>query len=427
MKKIYYQTLQETLYHETMDNGLEVYLVQKLGFEKTFGLFNTNFGSVDTTFVPLGDSEMMKVEDGIAHFLEHKMFDMKDGSDASDEFAKLGASTNAYTSSSRTAYQFTATSNVFECIELLLDFVQSLDITEKSVEKEKGIITQEIRMYDDDPDWRNYFGSIQNLYQKHPVGQDIAGTKETVYSTTKEMLEKCYNTFYHPSNMMLIVVGNIEVEETMQLIRDNQAKKHFASPEPIQRFICQEPKEVKIERDELLMDVDLNKIILSIKINDILEDTISKIRRELSINLLFDLLFSKSSYLYNEWLEKGIINSSFSANYTQERDYAFIQMGGDVDDYQTLEKTMIQFIDDLQNYVINEEDFIRIKRKNIGMFINMYNSPESIANMFSRYYFEDVNAFELIELLNTITLEDVYNTISLFDKKYISISVVKSK
>ncbi|WP_249030345.1 EF-P 5-aminopentanol modification-associated protein YfmH [Tannockella kyphosi] len=426
MNKTYYQSLQETVYHETMENGLEVYLIQKLGFEKTFGLFNTCFGSVDTTFVPLGQSEMVNVEDGVAHFLEHKMFDMN-GGDASDEFAKLGASTNAYTSSSRTAYQFTATSNINECIELLLDFVQSLEISEESVEKEKGIITQEIRMYDDDPDWRVYFGSIQNLYQHHPVGVDIAGDKESVHRTSKEMLETCYQTFYHPSNMMLVVVGNIEVEATMELIRQNQANKTFELPKPIVRHQTIEPKEVKLERSELIMDVELNKIILSIKVNDIVEDTVAKIKRELAINILFDLLFSKSSKIYNDWLEEGIINSSFSASYTQERDYAFILIGGDVDDYQKLEETLMKFLDDLVNLEIHESDFLRMKRKNMGMFINMYNSPESIANMFSRYYFEGVHSFELIELLNTITLEDVYNTILLFDKKYASICIVKSK
>lgn len=152
------------------------------------------------------------------------MFDMN-GTDASDEFAKLGASTNAFTSSSRTAYLFSTTSNEYLCIELLLDFVQKLEITPESVEKEKGIIGQEIKMYDDDPDWRVYFGSIQNLYNLHPVAIDIAGSVETVNNTTKEMLETCYNTFYHPSNMMLFVVGNIDANKAISIIRSNQAKR----------------------------------------------------------------------------------------------------------------------------------------------------------------------------------------------------------
>ena len=211
MQKKYYQTINETLYHENMANGLNVYLLKKEGFSKTYGLFATNFGSVDTSFVPLNEAEMMKVPDGVAHFLEHKMFEMEDG-DASDKFSLLGASTNAFTSSSRTAYLFSTGSNEMQCTELLLDFVQDLYLTEENVEKEKGIIGQEIKMYDDDPDWQNYFGAIQNLYHKHPFAIDIAGTVESVNATTKEQLETCYRTFYHQSNMVLFVCGQFNPE-----------------------------------------------------------------------------------------------------------------------------------------------------------------------------------------------------------------------
>lgn len=426
MEKLYFNTLKETLYHEKMDNGLEVYLLPKPGFEKTYGLFSTNFGAIDTTFVPLGQDEMIKVEDGIAHFLEHKMFDMN-GTDASDEFAKLGASTNAFTSSSRTAYLFSTTSNEYPCIELLLDFVQKLEITPESVEKEKGIIGQEIKMYDDDPDWRVYFGSIQNLYNHHPVAIDIAGTVETVNSTTKEMLEICYNTFYHPSNMMLFVVGNIDADKAISIIRSNQAKKNFKKANKI---VCQkvfEPNDIKVKENILTMDVEMNKIIISIKINEILNDSKLKIKRELAINLLFDLLFSKSSKLYNDWLNRGIINDSFSANFTQERDYAFIQIGCDCDDYETLKNELIKLIKNFKDVEINVSDFERIKKKNIGLFINMFNSPESIANIFSRYYFEGIMAFDLIDEVAKISLDDIYSVFKYFDLDYTSTCIVKKK
>ena len=426
MEKLYFNTLKETLYHEKMDNGLEVYLLPKPGFEKTYGLFSTNFGAIDTTFVPLGQEGMIKVEDGIAHFLEHKMFDMN-GTDASDEFAKLGASTNAFTSSSRTAYLFSTTSNEYPCIELLLDFVQKLEITPESVEKEKGIIGQEIKMYDDDPDWRVYFGSIQNLYNLHPVAIDIAGSVETVNNTTKEMLETCYNTFYHPSNMMLFVVGNINANKAISIIRSNQAKKDFKMANKI---VCQkvfEPNNIKVKENVLTMDVEMNKIIVSIKINEILDDPKLKIKRELAINLLFDLLFSKSSKLYNDWLNRGIINDSFSANFTQERDYAFIQIGCDCDDYETLKDNLMDLIKNFKDIKIEESDFERIKKKNIGLFINMFNSPESIANIFSRYYFEGTIAFDLIDEVAKISLDDIYSMFKYFDLDYTSTCIVKKK
>ncbi|WP_027088704.1 EF-P 5-aminopentanol modification-associated protein YfmH [Thomasclavelia saccharogumia] len=426
MEKIYFETLKETLYHEKMDNGLEVYLLPKPGFEKTYGLFSTRFGAIDTRFVPIGQEQMIKVEDGIAHFLEHKMFDMN-GSDASDEFAKLGASTNAFTSSSRTAYLFSTTANEYPCIELLLDFVQKLEITPESVEKEKGIIGQEIKMYDDDPDWRVYFGSIQNLYNNHPVAVDIAGTVETVNNTTKDMLEICYNTFYHPSNMMIFIVGNIEADKAMTVIKENQAKKNFAPAKPI---VCQkniEPCNIKIKENVLTMDVEMNKIIVSIKVNEILDDPKLKIRRELAINLLFDLLFSKSARLYNDWLNKGIINDSFSANFTQERDYAFIQIGCDCDDYETLKEHILTLIQNFQNIEISKNDFERIKKKNIGLFINLFNGPESIANLFSRYYFEGIIALDLVDEIAKITLDDIYDMFKYFDSEYTSVCIVKKK
>lgn len=252
------------------------------------------------------------------------------------------------------------------------------------MEKEKGIICQEIKMYDDDPDWRVYFGAIANLYHKHPVRIDIAGTCDTVNNTYKDMLELCYHTFYHPHNMMLFVVGNIQPEELMDVIKENQNKKHFLPETSIQRKKIEEPESVAVKEQIDIMQVEMNKLIVSIKVNDIMTNPQEKIKRELSFNLLFDLYFSKSSVLYNEWLSKGYINETFSANFTQERDYAFILIGGDQDDYHLLQKTIFDFIEHIDDLVIEQEDFERIKRKTIGNFINSYNSPESIANSFSR-------------------------------------------
>lgn len=426
MKTIKDEKLQETLYFEEMDNGLKVYLLPKKGFSKTYGLFSTKFGSIDTNFIPIGEKEMVKVPDGIAHFLEHKMFEMKDG-DASDQFAMLGASTNAFTSSSRTAYLFNTTSHEQECIELLLDFVQDIYLTKDNVEKEKGIINQEIGMYDDDPDWRCYFGSIQNLYQKHPVKIDIAGTVKTVSEIDKDTLEKCYHTFYHPRNMMLFVVGNIDPEETMQMIKNNQAKKHFEKETQIQREEIMEPKEVACPEKTLHLDVMMPKVIVSMKINDILEDAKERLKRELSMNLLLDLLFAKSSPLYEQWMREGIINDSFSANFTQERDYCFLQIGGDTLKPMQLKEKILDLIAHIDDYTIDENDFARIQKKNIGMLIGVFNSPESIANLFSRYYFEGVLIFDLVDCISQLSIDDLYQLKTLFSQTYTSTCIVTSK
>lgn len=417
MKVINYPTLQEIIYFEEMSNGLKVYLLPKIGFSKTYGLFSTRFGSIDTTFVPLHETQMLKVPDGIAHFLEHKMFEMEEG-DASEAFAKLGASSNAFTSSSRTAYLFSTTSHEKECIQLLLDFVQDIYLTDENVEKEKGIINQEIGMYDDDPDWRCYFGSIQNLYQKHPVKIDIAGTVETVRSTDKETLEKCYHTFYHPSNMMLFVVGNIDPKQTMALIRENQQQKEFSNEKSIQREIVEEPKDVAQKDATLHMDVTMPKIIVSLKINEILINPQERLKRELGMNLLLDIFFAKSSSLYEQWLKEEIINDSFSAQFTQERDYCFLQIGGDTLYPEKLKARIFDFIEHMQDYAIDLESFSRLKKKTMGILISVFNSPESIANMFSRYYFEGIMIFDLIDYLNTLTIEDLNELKHLFDIQY---------
>ena len=417
MKVIKYPTLKETLYFEEMPNGLKVYLLPKVGFSKTYGLFSTRFGSVDTTFVPLHEQDMIKVPDGIAHFLEHKMFEMEDG-DASEAFAKLGASTNAFTSSSRTAYLFSTTSHEKECIELLLDFVQDIYLTDENVEKEKGIINQEIGMYDDDPDWRCYFGSIQNLYQHHPVKIDIAGTVETVASIDKATLEKCYHTFYHPSQMMLFVVGHINPDEIMKLIQDNQQQKHYAKENPIQRAVVNEPLDVAQKEAVLHMDVTMPKIIVSMKINTILTKPQERLKRELAMNLFLDIFFAKSSSLYDEWLNEELINDSFSAQFTQERDYCFLQIGGDTLYPEQLKEKILYFIEHIHEYDIRQEDFLRLKKKTMGIMISLFNSPESIANMFSRYYFEGIMIFDLIDCLNALTMDDLMSLRDLFDEHY---------
>lgn len=414
MDKKFYKTINETLYHEQMDNGLNVYLLKKEGFSKTYGLFATNFGSVDTSFVPLNENEMIKVSDGVAHFLEHKMFEMQDG-DASDKFSMLGASTNAFTSSNRTAYLFSTGSNEMACTELLLDFVQELYLTEQNVEKEKGIICQEIKMYDDDPDWQNYFGAIHNLYHKHPFAVDIAGTVESVNATTKEELETCYKTFYHPSNMVLFVVGQIDVKEMMEMIRQNQASKSFIAAPEIKRLKVEEPKEIKTKETIQPMDVFMPKITMAIKVNDIPTVPKERVKREMACQLILDYLFSKSSKLYNEWVNNEWINDTFGGYYIQERDYACIQFGGDTNYIDELKQALIDLVTSLPTATIPQEDFERLKRKMMGAYVMSFNSIENIANGFIRHYFENFSSFDLIDTLNELSYEEVISTLKIFD------------
>ncbi|MFZ2558160.1 MAG: pitrilysin family protein, partial [Lactococcus raffinolactis] len=247
-----YPQVGETLYKEVLDNGLLVYYLPKPEFNKTYGLFTTNFGSLDTRFVPRGGSDMQTFPEGIAHFLEHKLFEKKDG-DAMNFFGTLGANSNAFTSFTRTSYLFSTMENVEPNVELLLDFVQEPYFTQASVEKEQGIITQEIQMYQDDADFRLFFGLLQNLYPESPLAADIAGTPKSIRRISAEDLYENYRTFYHPGNMTLFLTGPFEVSEMSDLVAKNQAEKRFEPIVPIQRapFVAAAP----IPTNNLAFDV----------------------------------------------------------------------------------------------------------------------------------------------------------------------------
>lgn len=219
---------------------------------------------------------------------------------------------------------------------------------------------------------------------------------------------------------MLFVVGNIDPQQTMQLIRGNQENKHFEKENPIQREVVNEPLEVAQNDATLYMDVTMPKIIVSLKINDILQAPQERLKRELGMNLLLDIFFAKSSSLYEKWLTDELINDSFSAQFTQERDYCFLQIGGDTLYPDKLKDKIYDFVRHIHDYSISKDDFERLKKKTMGILISVFNSPEAIANMFSRYYFEGVMIFELIDCLNELTLDDLNQLKDLFDIQYIS-------
>src|SRR5699024_3529461 len=264
MIKKHYDQINETIYTKTLKNGLPVTLLPKAEMSKTFAIFTTDYGSIDQSFVPLTGSEQVTVPDGIAHFLEHKLFEKEDR-DVFMDFGKLGASANAYTSFTKTAYLFSATKHIEENVETLLDFVQEPYFSDDSVEKEKGIIEQEIKMYDDQVDWRAFMGTIEAMFDSHPVNIDIAGTVPSIYKITKEDLYLCYETFYHPSNMTLFIIGNFDPESLMELIEKNQNSKSFEQAKDIERFFPEEGEEVAKKSLEITMPVSIPKMTIGIK------------------------------------------------------------------------------------------------------------------------------------------------------------------
>ncbi|WP_338653039.1 pitrilysin family protein [Lysinibacillus sp. Y5S-8] len=408
MKTIEFKQLDETLYYEKLDNGLDVYILPKKGFSKTFVTFTTKYGSVDRTFVPIGETESITVPDGIAHFLEHKMFEKEDG-DVFQKFSEYGASANAFTSFTRTAYLFSSTDNIYKSTETLLNFVQEPYFTEATVNKEKGIIGQEITMYDDQPDWRLYFGTIENMYHQHPVKIDIAGTIESIDGITAEHLYTCYNTFYHPSNMLLFVIGAVEPEEMMTFIRDNQGKKEFPEPTPIQRFFNTEPTDVAIKERTLNMDVQKPKIYVGLKAKDTNLSGQDMLKHELSVQIALELIFGRTSNFYERVYEEGLIDETYAFDFTLENGFGFAMIGSDSAEPDKLAQAIKEELAKYEgNSQLDSAGLERIKRKKIGFFLRALNSIEFIANQFTRYSFNDMNLFDVVPVLETLTIEDLH-------------------
>lgn len=408
MHKIELKQLQETLYHEKLENGLEVYLLPRSGFSKIYTTFTTKYGSIDNAFQVPG-REKHTVPDGIAHFLEHKMFEQESGEDVFQEFSRQGASANAFTSFTRTAYLFSCTEKVDHNLNTLLNYVQSPYFTDQNVEKEKGIIGQEIRMYDDNPNWRSYFGLIEAMYQRHPVKIDIAGTVESIAKITKETLYTCYETFYHPSNMLLFMVGPINPEQIMTQIRENQAQKSFKPQAEIQRFFEEEPNEVAQKVNEMRLSVGIPKVMCGFKEG---KESVGKVgeellKQELTTSILFDAMIGPSSELYQSLYDDGLIDDNFGIDYSLEQGYGFSMIGGDSPDPERFLERIQKEIPSFVEKGISAEEFERIRRKKIGQSLRYLNSSEWIANQFTSYKFNDADLFRMTPLLEEITLEDV--------------------
>lgn len=415
MNKIHFENLQETLYNEKLNNGLDVYILPKKGFSKTFVTFTTKYGSIDRTFKPYGQDEFVTVPDGIAHFLEHKMFEKEDG-DVFQKFSALGGSANAFTSFTRTAYLFSATENVYENTEELINFVQAPYFTEETVEKEKGIIAQEITMYDDMPDWRLYFGTIENLHHEHPVKIDIAGTVESIDHITADHLYECYETFYHPSNMVLFVVGAVQPEEMMAFIKNNQQKKTFNAPADIVRTFPDEPNHAAVPARTIQMDVKKPKFAFGMKCSNVKVAGKEMLTQELAIELLLDCLFGRTSSFYKEAYESNLIDESFGYSYSQEYGFGFVMIGADTEQPALLEQKIRETIEaETQHWTFGEEDLDRIRKRKIGTFMRSLNSIEFIANQFTRYRFNEMDLFDIVPTLESIRIEhlqEVFQTLN---------------
>ncbi|MFA5575998.1 MAG: pitrilysin family protein [Tissierellaceae bacterium] len=399
------ERIKEKLDYKKMESGLKVYFIPKKGYTKQYAIFATDYGSIDNMFTPVGEKGKIELPEGIAHFLEHKLFESPDNS-IFDRFSQLGADVNAYTNFNRTAYLFSSTENFYESLGLLIDFVQSPYFTDENVNKEKGIIGQEINMYLDNPGWRVYFNCLKAMYHKHPVRIDIAGTVDSIEGITKELLYKCYNTFYNPSNMVLFVIGDLDFEEILKVV-DKAEKKKSNETNNIERFFPKEPREIREKLIEENMLTSTPIFYIGFKDSDIGYSGEKSVKKDLVTDLVLDILFGTSSKFYNDLYEEGLIDSSFGAIYTGDKTYGHSLIVGESKEAKKVYERVVQLIKRPSEELFTEIDFERIKNKAMGEFLMGLNSVEFIGNTFIDLYFSDFLIVDYLDLLESISYGDV--------------------
>ncbi len=424
MRIIENNNIKEKLYIYKLDNGLEILVMPKKDFKQKTVMFGTKFGSINNEFKV--DGEKITVPDGVAHFLEHKVFEQENGEDALMELSSLGSNPNAYTTSDHTVYFFDTIDNFEECMNILFNFVQNPYFTDENVEKEKGIIGQEIQMYDDNPEFQIYITLLQNLYVNHPIRIDTAGTIESISKIDKELLYKCYNTFYNISNMLVCVCGDVDPDEIVSKIEKLLPKD--IKKENIEKIFPNEPK--KINEYITTKNMSLNTPLLSIgfKDNYIKEKALKqRIKFDIATQIALEMLVGKSSKLHETLYNMGLITEELGKSYNYEADYGFAMIEG----YSNKPKEVIDFfIEKLDNLDknISLENFERIRKMLKGEFVFEFNNVPKIARMIFADYIKGINTFDYFDQYEQVTFDDIKEVFrELINKENMAISIIEGK
>lgn len=398
------------------DSGLTIYLYPKSDYNSKYAIFGTRFGSVNNAF-SLDGGEVKKVPDGIAHYLEHKMFECEDG-DAFAKYAKTGANANAYTSFNKTCYLFSCTENFDESFDILLDFVQRPYFTEETVAKEQGIIGQEIRMYDDSAEWVVMFNMLKGMYKNHPVQLDIAGTVESIAEITPELLYDCYYTFYNLNNMVLCVSGDLSCDDILKIAdkKLNKCEKH-----DIKSYFEDEPYEIQKSYIEQKFPVSVPLFNLGYK-----EKSHKVTQKETAeIDIIMTLLTSPSFELYNKLDEEKLINQSFDAEYFDGQGYNSVIFSGESRSPKKAAEVIKSYIESLKNNGVDKDDFEIAKREVYGDLLSSLNNVEAIANALVDAHFNDTDMFGYIDDVAECKIEDINERLlTMFDKDNSTLSVI---
>ena len=401
-------------------SGLKIFIMEKPDYTGAFAMFGTKYGSVDTCFKLKDEVNYTKVPEGIAHFLEHKLFESED-LDAFQRFEKTGANANAFTSFDKTCYIFQCADNFSESLEILLDFVKHPYFTEATVQKEQGIIGQEIKMYQDSPDWQVLFNLLRGLYVNNPVRIDIAGTVESIAQINADLLYSCYNTFYNLSNMALAVVGNVTVNQVLEI-----ADKVLQDEKPVEleQIIPDEPVEAETDYIEEVMSVDIPKFAVGFK--ETISASVRTAKEVVSMNIALDIIAGKTSPLYNSLIASGLINPTFGSEYFIGRGFAAPMFSGESKTPEKVKDAILKNIENLKQNGINDDDFNISRKRLYGLALRSFNDVDDIAGNIVDSYFNGSDLFEEIECYKIVTKTDIESTIkTCFDTDKMCLSVIK--
>lgn len=422
MKVIESLNIKEKAYIEKLENGMNVIIIPKNTTKKKYVIWGVNFGSIDNHFKV--DGEEIYIPDGVAHFLEHKMFEQENGKNSLDTLMALGIDANAYTTSDHTAYLFECTDHFYEGLDELMNYVQNPYFTNENVEKEKGIIAQEIRMYDDDPGWQLYMGILDCLYKNNPIKVDIAGTVESISKITPEVLYKCYNTFYALDNMTLVICGDFEPEKLLEEVKKRLTKKK--TYEKIERIYPEKEKTINKKYVEKNMNVSMP--IFAIGIKDVSKMDSEIVKKHIAIEILLNVIIGKSSDLYKKMYNQGLLLEEPSIDYEFSEEYAHIVISGQSNDSEEVYKMFKEEIENYKKNGLNINHFERIKKKIYGEYVVEYNNISEIARKFLTDSMKKISSFDYIEQYKVITKEYVEQVLKeIFNNEYMALAIVKEK
>ena len=402
MTRIDYPELDETLYQEVLPNGLTVCVVPRKGFTKRLAYFVTDYGSIHTTYTLDGEKKVSPA--GVAHYLEHKMFDLPGDRDVSAEFAALGAGTNAFTSYDMTAYYFSCTENFEDCLKLLLEFVSIPYFTEESVEKERGIIDQEIGMNEDAPDSVVFENLMRAMYGAHPIRVPILGTSDTIREITPQVLYDCHRAFYAPGNMLLCVVGDVEPETVVRIAQEQLGGEKLPVGEKHKDW--DEPMTCPKAQVTAQMEVAMPMFNLAFKCEPLGRGD-AAIREEMVADLAAEGLFGESSELYLKLYEEGLIDSSFGGGFETIDGCAMLLCSGDSENAPAVREAILAQAEKLSREGLPESDFLRMKRSALGRRIRGLDSFDATCFRICAYHFSDFDYFRFPEVYRQITADEI--------------------